>query len=95
LRFLSYDAPNLDEIREILRDIVADDKRAVEVIQGLRAMLKKGELRREPVDPNALVSDVVRLLRSDMLNAGVIYTTELTPNCRISAAFMCSCSRCC
>ncbi|MET0379675.1 MAG: ATP-binding protein, partial [Spongiibacteraceae bacterium] len=80
LRFLAYQDPNLDEIREILRDIVADDKRAGEVIQGLRAMLKKGELRRELVDPNALVLDVVRLLRSDMLNAGVIYATELPPD---------------
>lgn len=79
LRFLARDTPDLDEIREILRDIVADDKRAGEVIQGLRAMLKKGELRREPVKPNALVQDVVRLLRSDMLNAGVIYTMELAP----------------
>ena len=40
-RFLAGSAPDLDEIREILADIVADDKRAGEVICRLRASLMK------------------------------------------------------
>jgi PAS domain S-box-containing protein len=45
-RFLAEEKPNLDEVREILQDIVSDDKRAGEVIQGLRLLLKKGERQR-------------------------------------------------
>lgn len=77
LRFLTQEQPDLVEIREILQDIVNDDKRAGEVIQGMRLLLKKGELKSEPLAPNTLVLEVLRLLRSDMLNAGVICTAEL------------------
>ena len=51
-RFLAGDNPNLDEVREILADIVEDDKRAGEVIRRLRALLKKGEAQHAPLDIN-------------------------------------------
>ena len=79
LRFLAGDKPNLGELREILRDIVNDDKRAGEVIKGLRAMLKKGQMRHEPVDLNEVVLSVLKLLRSDIVNAGVKLITKLAP----------------
>jgi len=79
LRFLARDNPNLDEAREILQDIVKDDKRAGEVIQGLRLLLKKGEMRKEPVDLNQVIREVLRLVHSDMLNSGVGLTTEFAP----------------
>ena len=41
-RFLEQEEPDLDEIREILADIVADDKRASEVLRKLRDQLKEG-----------------------------------------------------
>ena len=47
LLLLAKDNPNLDEIREMLRDIVLDDSRAGEVIRELRARLKKIESPRE------------------------------------------------
>jgi C4-dicarboxylate-specific signal transduction histidine kinase len=76
-RFLARDDVDLDEVREILRDIVNDDKRAGEVIRGLRLLLTKGEMRSQPLDLNHVVSDVLRLVRSDLLNSGVIVNTEL------------------
>src|SRR4029077_19851229 len=39
-RFMSQDAPDLDELRAILADIVSADCRAVEIIQRLRTMLR-------------------------------------------------------
>ncbi|MBC7940245.1 MAG: PAS domain S-box protein [Chitinophagaceae bacterium] len=77
LRFLDRGSPDLVEVREILQDIVADDRRAGEIIQGLRLMLKRGELRGELLDLNEIVRDVLRLVRSDMLNAGVSASLEL------------------
>jgi C4-dicarboxylate-specific signal transduction histidine kinase len=47
LLLLAKDNPDLDEIREMLRDIVLDDSRAGEVIRELRARLKKIESPRE------------------------------------------------
>ena len=42
-RFLDASAPDLEELRSILSDIVEDDRRASEVIQRLRELLRKGE----------------------------------------------------
>ncbi len=79
-RFLSRDDVNLDEVREILADIVEDNKRAGEVIKRLRALLKKGEMQKRPLDINSVVDDVVRLTRNDLVNRSVAVSTELTPD---------------
>ena len=64
-RLLEADPVSLEEISEILRDIVEDDKRAAAVIQRLRGLLKKGDLERVSLDPNEVVSEVVRLAKGD------------------------------
>jgi PAS domain S-box-containing protein len=79
-RFLAQDDVNLDEVREILVDIVEDDKRAGEVIRRLRTLLKKGEVQNTLLDINAVVDDVVRLTRNDLMNRDVAVSTELTPD---------------
>ena len=79
LRFLSRDEADLEEITDILRDIVRDDKRAGEVIEGMRALLRKAETRYEPLDINAVIETVVKLVRSDLLNAGVELRLDLLP----------------
>ncbi|MGZ5066411.1 MAG: PAS domain S-box protein [Usitatibacter sp.] len=77
LAFMDEPHASFAEIRAILEDIVEDDKRAGQVIQGLRLLLKKGEMLREPLDLNAVVQDVLRLVRSDLLHAGVRLKTQL------------------
>ena len=64
-RFLAADPPDLDEVREILADIVEDDRRAGEVIRRLRRMLRSGSVERSAIDVNSLVSDVVKFVASD------------------------------
>ena len=64
-RFLDADVLNVAELREILTDIVADDKRAADMIRRLRFLLKKGELDYVSLDVNDLVTEVARLARSD------------------------------
>ena len=44
-RFMTKAYPDLGELREILQDIVDDDKRTGEVIQGLRLLLQKDAAR--------------------------------------------------
>lgn len=79
LRFMAGDAPKLDEVQEILHDIVSDDKRAGEIIQGLRLLLKKGERKKERLDMNDAVQHVLKMTRSDLLNASIVVTTKLAP----------------
>jgi PAS domain S-box-containing protein len=76
-RILGRGAGELDEIREILKDIVADDKRAGEVIKRLRALFRKEEVRYRALDVNDVVLDVLRMMRSDLLNRDVAVRTEL------------------
>lgn len=76
-RILGQGSGNIDEIREILKDIIEDDKRAGEVIKRLRALFKKEEVRYRPLDVNEVVLDVLKLLRSDLLNRDVAVRTEL------------------
>lgn len=76
-RFLAQDPVDLDELRQILKDIVADDRRAGEVIHRLRMLLKKGEVQQQPLDANELIQEVLKLLQSDLANRQVHVHTEL------------------
>jgi signal transduction histidine kinase len=53
------------EMREILADIVEEDKRAGEVIRRLRDLLRKGAPEYAPLDLNILAAEVVGLVASD------------------------------
>jgi len=75
-RFLASESPDLAQIRECLTDIVADDKRAGAVIQGLRSLLKKGESQPSSIDLNEVVSDAIRLVRNDILLRNTSITFE-------------------
>jgi PAS domain S-box-containing protein len=78
-RLLSRDGPDLDEVREILKDIVEEDKRAGEVIRRLRLLLKKGEVQQQPLNLNEVVQDVLKLVRSDLINHDISMDTRLAP----------------
>jgi len=64
-RFLAASPADLNEVKEILKDIVEDDNRASEVIQKLRALVKKEKLAFVPLDLSNVINEVVHLLHSD------------------------------
>lgn len=64
-RILVGTSPALEEVREILADIRADDRRAAEIIGRMRTLLQKHEVVRKPLDLNDTVDETVRLLRSE------------------------------
>jgi PAS domain S-box-containing protein len=78
-RFLGHGQPDFSEVRGILADIVAQDKRASEVIRRLRPLLKKGQVLRQPLDVNEVVQETLTLLRNDLVNHGVTVQTKLAP----------------
>ena len=82
-RFMSQDAPDLVELRAILADIVSEDRRATEIIERLRTMLRRGEVALQPVSVNESLEELLRLTRSDLIARGVsvsnLTTGDLPP----------------
>jgi C4-dicarboxylate-specific signal transduction histidine kinase len=76
---LKRPAPDLEEVRHIITDIQRDDRRAAEVIDGLRKLLKRRQLEYAPVSIESLVQDVVSLLKSDAIARNVSLVVELEP----------------
>jgi PAS domain S-box-containing protein len=76
-RLMTRQPPDLTEVSNILEDIVSDDRRAGEVISRLQALLRRGELQLQPLDINALVSEVVHLIHSELIRREVLVQTRL------------------
>ena len=78
-RILTGPSPCIADVREILDDIIDQDKRAGEVIQRIRRILKKDRFDWAPVDLNGLVRDVASLLGSQAALGGVKLDASLDP----------------
>ena len=76
-RLMGRTPPDLTEVTNILEDIVADDRRAGEVISRLQALLRRGELQLQPIDINDLVREVVELVHSELIRREVLVQTRL------------------
>jgi two-component system, LuxR family, sensor kinase FixL len=74
--YLNRDNLDLDEVRDILADIVADDKRAGDVIDRLHVLMKKGDLQPQPLEPNQLIRDVLTFMNHELTGRSVRVVTE-------------------
>jgi signal transduction histidine kinase len=77
-RLLLRASPDEMGLKEILCDIVSENKRAGEIIHRLRDLLKKGEVELLPVDINHIVREVIVLEHSDMVSRNIVITTQLS-----------------
>jgi CheY-like chemotaxis protein len=75
---LMLDRPELDveQIRLALDDIIKNDRRAGAVIDRLRALLKKGDIELQPIDPNDVVKDVIDLAYGELTSRRVAVHSE-------------------
>jgi PAS domain S-box-containing protein len=64
-RFLANNRVDVEEVREILRDIVDDNNRASEVIRRMRALVRKEELEFNSLDLTDMIREIVLLVHSD------------------------------
>jgi len=76
--FLARDNVDLDEVRDILSDIVTDDRRAADVIDRVHVLMKKDQWRPQPLEANHLIRDVLRLMHHELSDHSVRVVTELT-----------------
>jgi signal transduction histidine kinase len=70
---------DLSEAREVFRDIVSDDLRAVEVLDHVRALLRKDDPVDSFVDLNAICERATELLMPDAAKRGVQLRLSLEP----------------
>jgi two-component system sensor kinase FixL len=78
LRLLADESPNLEEVRDTLKDIVEDNRRASEVIQRLHLLLRKRETQHHPLDLNELVHETLKLAHTNLLSNGMTVRKELS-----------------
>jgi len=62
VRLLAAPEPDLDELRATLADIVADERRAVDLVQKLRRFLRRGEVERGELDVRDVLEEVLQLV---------------------------------
>jgi PAS domain S-box-containing protein len=79
LRFLDRANPDLDEARSALRQIIMDGDRANEVIQRVRALAKKTDIQKVPLDLNNVIEEVMLIFRHEARSHGVSLRQELAP----------------
>ena len=66
LRWLNRAPPRLDEVEASIKHVIANGKRASEVIQRIRALIRKSERQVELLDLNELVDEVLPLVRNEV-----------------------------
>jgi PAS domain S-box-containing protein len=77
LQWLKRDQPDLDQVRRATAAIVRDGRLAVDIIDRLRSLYKKTPPRREPVNVDEIIDEMVLLLRSEANEYAVSICTEL------------------
>ena len=78
-RFLNATPVDMDEVRDILKDIADEDHRASEIINRMRAMMKKGEAEMMPRDINEKVRQTLALIQGDLLTRNISISLQLSP----------------
>jgi signal transduction histidine kinase len=77
LRFLNAQPPNLEETRQALGSTVEQGNRATDVIERIRALIKKAPPRKDALEINGAILEVIALTRDEVLKNGVSVQTQL------------------
>jgi PAS domain S-box-containing protein len=77
LRWLHAASPNLEEVDQALTRIAKDGNHAGEVINRIRALIKKAPPPKDRVGINGVVLEIVELMRSEAAKNGVSVVAEL------------------
>jgi PAS domain S-box-containing protein len=77
LRFLGAEVVDTNELQEILRDIVKDGNRAGEVISRISDLTKKAPPRRDRLEINGAIREVIEFTRGEAVKNRVSVRTEL------------------
>jgi PAS domain S-box-containing protein len=76
-RFLSAEPPNFREVDDALSLIVREGKRAGEVVGRIRELIKKAPARKDAVEINDAIFEIIALTRTEAANNSVLVRTQL------------------
>jgi signal transduction histidine kinase len=77
LRFLNAQPPNLEEARQALGATVKQGNRATDVIERIRALIKKAPPRKDALEINGAILEVIALTRGEISKNRVSVQTQL------------------
>ena len=80
-RFLSADPPNFREVDDALSLIVKEGNRAGEVVERVRALIKKVPARKDAVAIDDAILEVIALTRTEAANNSVSVRTQFAGGC--------------
>src|SRR5947209_2130188 len=78
LRWLNIQPPDAEEIRQALDRIVKQGRRAGDVISRIRALVTKAAPRKDQLDINDTIREVIALTRSELHISGTSLRTQLS-----------------
>jgi PAS domain S-box-containing protein len=77
LRWLDRGSSHLKEVQEALTSIVDDSVRTAELVKRIRALMKKEPPRKDRLEVNGVILEIIEVMRSEAVKHGVSILTEL------------------
>jgi len=77
LNWLKAEPPDLEEVRHLFGRIISEGRRATDVMDRIRALIKKAPPRKEDLEINGAVLEVIALTRAEVLKNDVSVRTQL------------------
>jgi PAS domain S-box-containing protein len=77
LRWLAAQPPDMEEARQALKRIVRDGNRASEIVSRIRALVRKAPPRRDRLDINEAVLEVIAMTHSELQRKNIKLQTRL------------------
>jgi hypothetical protein len=93
LRWLRRDQPNEAKTSEIALRVVKDATRAADIISRVQLQFQKGPSKRESVDVNEVIREMIALLESEATRYNILVLTELAQIFPRSWVIACNSSR--
>jgi PAS domain S-box-containing protein len=77
LRLLASDRPNISETRKAVASIIRDARRAADIVARVRAMFKKSDVARTPLDLGQVIRGVLPLVAREVARHRIVLQTFL------------------
>ncbi|KWN74433.1 ATP-binding sensor histidine kinase [Burkholderia ubonensis] len=77
LRWLRAQPPEVDEVGQVLVRIIKDANRAADVLGRIRELVRKAQPRKEPLDINEAIREVIELTRGEAVKSFASVQTQL------------------
>ena len=95
LRWLGHDPPDLEEVRQALAQVVRNGTRAGEVVGRIRDLIKKMPPRRDLLEINGPIREVIELTGSEAARMAFLSRRSSPKAFRSFAAIECNSNRWC